>query len=160
MDALKHRKLMTVLGKARFDNDSRHDLIYSYTDGRTASSKELFDNEIDGLISKITASINSVAGNQLNASLEIERRNKRATVLAIAGRVGFFPEGSDNFTTFNSFMVNSSILKKRLEKYLLDELDELIRQFRAIEANYNRSAAQTGTKAWHHKNKLPKPGDN
>lgn len=149
---------MTVLSKSRIDEDSRHDLVYSWTSGRTASTKELYDREMDDLIWKISNDFNF--RNQLNPNLEIERRNKRATVLAIAGRVGFFPEGSSNFVAFNSFMVNNSILKKRLEKYLLDELDALIKQFRAIEANYNKSADQPGTKAWHHKNKLPKPGDN
>lgn len=149
---------MTVLGKAKIDSDSRHDLVYSWTAGRTASTKELFDREMDDLIWKITNDFGF--RNQLNPNLEIERRNKRATVLAIAGRVGFFPNGSSNFEAFNRFMISGSILKKRLEKYLLDELDALIKQFRGIEANYNRSAEQTGTKAWHHKNKLPKPGEN
>lgn len=158
MNDLKHRKLMTLLGKAGIDNDTRHDMVYSWTSGRTASTKELFDREVDDLIWKITNDF--TFRNELNPHLEIERRNKRATVLAIAGRVGFFPNGSSNFETFNSFMLSGSILKMHLGKYKLDELDQLIKQFRAIEKNYDKSAEQPGTKAWHHKNKLPKAGDN
>ena len=148
---------MTLLCRAGIDNDTRHDMVYSWTSGRTASTKELFDSEMDKLIFKLSSEFGKKT---MNPNLEIERRNKRATVLAIAGRVGFFPDGSSNFDTFNRFMQSSSILKKDLYKYKLDELDELIRQFRGIEANFEHSATHAGTKAWHQKNKFPPNFDN
>jgi len=79
-------------------------------------------------------------------------------VLTIAQRVGIH-EGT-NFDKFNAFMETRSILKKRLSKYTLDELDELIKQFRGLEANFQKSAEKAGTKAWNKVNGFNQISDN
>jgi len=79
-------------------------------------------------------------------------REKRSVILTIATRTGI--KDADCWIKFNKWMLNSSILKKELHKYNSDELDKLIKQFRGLEANYNKSANKTGTKAWLHKNKF------
>ena len=83
---------------------------------------------------------------------EMTLRDKRSIVLTIATRTGI--KEADSWTKFNTWMLNSSCLKKELHQYKIDELDQLIKQFRGLEANYNKSASKTGTKAWMHKNKF------
>ncbi|PTN08060.1 hypothetical protein C8N47_111100 [Mangrovibacterium marinum] len=140
----KHRKLMTLLTKLGMDKDQRHELIYSWTGGRTSSSKELYSDEMANLIWKLENDFNFKTN--LNPLMEVERRNKRSQVLAIAQRCGIH-EGT-SFEKFNSFMLNRSILKKELHKYSLLELDDLIKQFRGLEQNYRSSASHAGTKAY------------
>lgn len=72
--------------------------------------------------------------------------------MTIATRTGI--KELDSWKKFNQWMLNNSCLKKELHQYNLDELDQLIKQFRGLENNYNKSACKVGTKAWIHKNKF------
>lgn len=161
MNSIKHKKLMVLMtNKGINSSEDRHELINAWTSGRTQSSKELTESELRDLIWKLENDQAFAANKQvtINALNEISLKEKRSIVLAIAQRTGIH-EGT-SFTAFNRWMQNSSILKKRLNKYNLDELDQLINQMRALEANYNASAETPGTKAWHHKNKIPYTNDN
>ncbi len=141
---MSHRKLMTLLSKLHFDDEMRHELIYSWTSGRTSSSKGLKNDELSNLIWKLENDFHF--SSNLTPLLQIEKRKKQSQVLAIAQRVGIH-QGTD-FEGFNRFMLNKSVKKKELYKYNLEELDELIRQFRNIEQNYRASAERPGTKAY------------
>jgi len=154
MNESKHRQLMAILNKKGFDADSRHELIYSFTDGRTKSSRELYDLELTELVNELNKI--EQASSQLTEKLAL--KEKRSIVLTIAQRVGIH-EGT-NFDKFNAFMETRSILKKRLSKYTLDELDELIKQFRGLEANFQKSAEKAGTKAWNKVNGFNQISDN
>ncbi|MCC9072474.1 hypothetical protein LNQ49_12860 [Flavobacterium sp. F-65] len=94
----------------------------------------------------------------LSAEMELIMKRKRSMILTLATKTGI--KEPDNWTKFNNWMNNSSIHKKALNAYNYDELDELIKQFRALEANYESSAEKTGTKAWHHATGIPKPSTN
>lgn len=146
MNESKHRQLMAILTKKGFDADSRHELIYSFTEGRTKSTRELYDIELTDLVNQL----NKIerASSQLTEKMAL--KEKRAIVLSIAQRTGIH-EGT-SFDKFNAFMDARSILNKRLNKYTLDELDELIKQFRGLEANFRKSAEKVGTKAWNKAN--------
>lgn len=139
----KHRQLMTVLHRLGINDDQRHDLVYNYTNGRTSSTRELTEGELNGLVWRLHKDLRS-ANN--TAMVELQLKKKRSTVLAIAQRCGIHT-GTD-FTAFNSFMKNRSIHKKELHKYTLDELTDLVKQFRGLERNYKASAQNPGTKAW------------
>ncbi len=141
----KQRQLMMLLNRLGIDNDTRHDLVYSWTNGRTSSSRLLTDDELVNLVWKFQNDLNS---RNTSMYVESEKRKKRSTVLAIAQRCGIH-EGT-SFDRFNRFMLERSILQKDLYKYNLEELDELIKQFRGIERNYDRSAKTPGTKAYNH----------
>jgi len=146
MNESKHRQLMAILTKKGFDADSRHELVYSYTQGRTKSTRELYDLELTDLVNQL----NKVEQTSNHLAEKMALKEKRAIVLAIAQRTGIH-EGT-NFDKFNAFMEARSILKKRLNKYTLDELDQLIKQFRGLEANFQKSAENAGTKAWNKAN--------
>lgn len=92
---------------------------------------------------------------QLKNSEQIKRR--RSNILTIATRIGL--KDADSWDKFNTWMLNSSILKKKLNDYTLEELKDLELQMRAAEVNYNRSALKVGTKAWYHKNKIIQPSE-
>lgn len=136
---------MTLLNRQGIDNDDRHDLVYTWTNGRTKSTRDLTDDELINLVWKFE---NDSRMRNASAMAELEKKKKRATVLAIAQRCGIH-EGT-SFDKFNRFMLNKSIHKKELYKYSIDELDELIKQFRGLERNYQRSAQNAGTKAYNH----------
>ncbi len=145
---------MAILTKKGFDADSRHELVYSFTDGRTKSTRDLYDLELTDLVNQLQNI--ERASSQLTEKIAL--KEKRAIVLTIAQRTGIH-EGT-SFDKFNAFMEARSILKKRLSKYTLDELDQLIKQFRGLEANFQKSAENAGTKAWNKANGFSQISDN
>ncbi len=146
-----HKKLMTLFSKNGFDDSTRHNLVYAWTGGRTKSSKFLSPNEIDALCIKLESSFRFATN--IDAYTEIECKKKRSIVLKIATTTGIHDNA--DWKVFNGFMLRSSIFKKQLNKYNLEELDALINQFRGIERNFNKSAKKAGNKAHSHKFKLP-----
>ena len=94
----------------------------------------------------------------LSAEIELIMKRKRSVILTIATKTGI--KEADSWTKFNNWMLNSSIYKKSLHAYEYDELDELNKQFRALEINYNNSAEKFGSKAWHHATGIPKTSSN
>ncbi|MDC9722397.1 MAG: hypothetical protein PSN34_06445 [Urechidicola sp.] len=146
-----HKKLMTLFSKNGFDELTRHELVYAWSRGRTKSTKFLSPNEIDALCHKLETSFKFATN--VDAAIELEKKKKRSIILKIAQNVGIHTP--NDWSVFNGFMKRSSILKKQLNNYSLEELDKLIKQFRAIESNYNNSAKKSGTKAHNHKFKLP-----
>lgn len=149
-------KLMTLFTKYGIDEKQRHELIYAWTSGRTQSSKELLSIEIDDLCEKLERDYKYRSN--LDAYTELEKKKQRSVVLTIAQRTGI--HDPSDWKKFNSFMLNSSILKKRLNEYELDELKELVKQFRGLERNYSKSADKAGTKAYFHSKGLPKINPN
>lgn len=148
------RRMMALFAKARLTDNLRHGLVYAWTNGRTASSAKLELQEMRDIIWKFE--------NQFDAPatvlyIEAEKKKQRAIVLKIATETGI--KEPDNFTKFNRFMMEYSIMKKELHRYTLEELYELVKQFRGIESNYQRSAKQPGTKAWYHAAGLPVPSN-
>ena len=129
-----HRKLMTILGQMGIDDDMRHDMIWRYTGGRTASSRELTQSELEHLISR----------------LEDDRENKvrrlRSTILEIATRTGI--HDPNDWSKFNGFMLNRSVYKKPLPDYTYKELKQLLRQFRGIERAFNRAAVNPRNRSY------------
>lgn len=149
------RRMMALFAKARITEDMRHDLVYAWTNGRTNSSSKLDLSEMRDLCWKLENNFDAPATVMY---LEAERKKLRAIVLKIATDTGI-KEPSD-FVKFNRFMKEYSILKKDLHKYTLEELHDLVKQFRGLERNYERSSQQPGTKAWHHAAGFPIPAEN
>lgn len=146
-----HKKLMTLFTQGGYDEKSRHDMVYTFTSGRTKSTRDLSPHEIKALILKLDSSYRNPRNGY--AAIEIEKKKRRSIVLAIATRVGL--HDPTDWAKFNGFMKERSILKKQLNQYSIEELDKLIIQFRGIERNFNNSSKKVGTKAHSIKNKLP-----
>jgi len=91
-------------------------------------------------------------------SQESEIRRLRSQVLTIATRVGI--HDINDWDVFNRFMIHKSVNRKTMNMYSLEELKALVKQFRGIEANFNKSAENKGTKAYYKTTGLPKPSAN
>lgn len=151
-----HRQLMTLFSKLKIDNDTRHDIVFRFTEGRTSSTKDLNAKEIYTLVVWLQDQI--VETNKKDADFELALKRKRSLVLTLATRTGI--KQSDSWVRFNGWMLKYSVMKKPLNQYNYDELDVLIRQFRGLEAHYKQSSEKTGTKAWTRANKFPLPSAN
>ena len=86
-----------------------------------------------------------VSNQSLSAEMELIMKRKRSTILTIATKTGI--KKPDCWKSFNQWMLNSSIKKKELHAYDYDELDELHKQFRQLEANFKASSKKVGNKA-------------
>lgn len=140
------KQLMTLLSKAGVNDEARREMIYNFTNGRSESVKDLNERELQLLCNELQSRF-------LSSDYEIQMRKKRSIVLTIATRTGI--KSATGWSEFNKWMLNSSIYKKELHAYNYEELDELIKQFRGLEGNYQKSARKTGTKAWTHANGFP-----
>lgn len=154
--ATKHKKLVILLSKKGYDDDQRHELVYHFTSGRTSSSKDLSEQELNILFHKLLNDTDFPDKSQIE--IQDDLRKKRSIVLSIATRVGL--HNVNNWAQFNSFMTNKSILQKPLKDYKTYEIDALVKQFRSIERHYNKSAQTMGTMAHNHKYNIPKLSKN
>lgn len=101
---------------------------------------------------------NRASDQSLSAEMELIMKRKRSNILTIATKTGI--KEANNWTKFNKWMLNSSVHKKPLKEYNYEELDDLNKQFRQLQANYENSAQKVGNKAWHHATGIPRSSEN
>ena len=126
--------------------------------GRTTDIDELSDEELEEVYRIFFPVERNIAEQVFMLNYEKLLKEHRSIVLSIATRIGL--KEPDSWDKFNNWMLKSSILKKKLNDYNLQEIKDLERQLRATESNYQASAEKAGNKAWYHKNKFPIPSKN
>ena len=126
--------------------------------GRTTDIEELSDEELAEVYKIFFPTERNFAEQVFMLNYEKLLKEHRSIILSIATRIGL--KEPDSWDKFNNWMLKSSIKKKKLNDYNLQELKELERQLRATESNYQASAEKAGNKAWYHKNKFPIPSKN
>ena len=126
--------------------------------GRTTDIEELSDEELAEVYKIFFPTERNIAEQVFMLQYEKLLKEHRSIVLSIATRIGL--KEPDSWDKFNNWMLKSSILKKKLNDYNLQEIKDLERQLRATESNYQASAEKAGNKAWYHKNKFPIPSKN
>ena len=126
--------------------------------GRTTDIEELSDEELAEVYRILFPTERNIAEQVFMLNYEKLLKEHRSIILSIATRIGL--KEPDSWDKFNNWMLKSSIKKKKLNDYNLQELKELERQLRATESNYQASAEKAGNKAWYHKNKFPIPSKN
>ena len=126
--------------------------------GRTTDIEELSDEELAEVYKIFFPAERNIAEQVFMLNYEKLLKEHRSIVLSIATRIGL--KELDSWDKFNNWMLKSSILKKKLNDYNLQEIKDLERQLRATESNYQASAEKAGNKAWYHKNKFPIPSKN
>lgn len=126
--------------------------------GRTTDIEELSDEELAEVYRIFFPTERNIAEQVFMLNYEKLLKEHRSIVLSIATRIGL--KEPDSWDKFNNWMLKSSILKKKLNDYNLQEIKDLERQLRATESNYQASAEKAGNKAWYHKNKFPIPSKN
>ncbi|MGV4564444.1 hypothetical protein ACQ1P3_07585, partial [Ornithobacterium rhinotracheale] len=70
-------------------------------------------------------------------------------VLKIATKIGV--HNPESWAPFNNFMLKSSILHKPLKDYDLEELKELVKQFKSMERKEDAYRKVAGSKPWFRK---------
>ena len=131
--------------------------IFLHT-GRTTDIDELTDQELEDVYKIFFPTERNIAEQVFMLNYEKLLKEHRSIVLSIATRIGL--KEPDSWDKFNNWMLKSSILKKKLNDYNLQEIKDLERQLRATESNYQASSEKAGNKAWYHKNKFPIPSKN
>lgn len=126
--------------------------------GRTTDIEELSDEELAEVYRILFPTERNIAEQVFMLNYEKLLKEHRSIVLSIATRIGL--KEPDSWDKFNNWMLKSSIKKKKLNDYNLQEIKDLERQLRATESNYQASAEKAGNKAWYHKNKFPIPSKN
>ena len=126
--------------------------------GRTTDIEELSDEELAEVYKIFFPAERNIAEQVFMLQYEKLLKEHRSIVLSIATRIGL--KEPDSWDKFNNWMLKSSILKKKLNDYNLQEIKDLERQLRATESNYQASSEKAGNKAWYHKNKFPIPSKN
>ena len=126
--------------------------------GRTTDIDELTDQELAEVYKIFFPTERNIAEQVFMLQYEKLLKEHRSIVLSIATRIGL--KEPDSWDKFNNWMLKSSILKKKLNDYNLQEIKDLERQLRATESNYQASSEKAGNKAWYHKNKFPIPSKN
>ena len=126
--------------------------------GRTTDIEELSDEELAEVYKIFFPAERNIAEQVFMLQYEKLLKEHRSIVLSIATRIGL--KEPDSWDKFNNWMLKSSMLKKKLNDYNLQEIKDLERQLRATESNYQASSEKAGNKAWYHKNKFPIPSKN
>lgn len=99
-----------------------------------------------------------ISSQSLSAEMELIMKRKRSSILTIATRTGI--KEVNCWVKFNAWMLASSVHHKALNAYDYEELDQLDKQFRQLEINYEHSAQKVGNKAWHHATGIPRSSSN
>ena len=110
--------------------------------GRTTDIEELSDEELAEVYKIFFPTERNIAEQVFMLQYEKLLKEHRSIVLSIATRIGL--KEPDSWDKFNNWMLKSSILKKKLNDYNLQEIKDLERQLRATESNYQASAEKAG----------------
>lgn len=128
------KALQTTFSRLGFDNERRHELVYSFTGGRTESSRELTSLEAYKIL-KV-----------LNGEADKETKDKVKSLLASIYRLsmltinkGFSSDTEDerrmNMAKVNMFCRQRGSVKKNISQMTLAELEKTKKQFEAMLSN-------------------------
>ena len=141
----------------RFSSFAISQCVWLHTQ-RTTDIDDITDVELEKIFNLFFPKQQTAAEQVFALKNENEIKTKRSYILTIATEIGI--KEPDNWTRFNNFMKKDSVVKKPLKDCNMEELNQVYRQFRGMQANYHKSAEKTGTKAWYHKHKLNQPSQN
>lgn len=115
----KFKRMMALFTKHNLQG-RRHAWVWEFSKGRTESSKELHDAEVDAIINAIEKHFKT----QDSADL------MRKKVIALAHQMRWeLPGGKIDMKRVNNFCETYGYLKKPLNKYSVKELPLLVSQF-------------------------------
>ena len=97
--------------------------------GRTTDIEELSDEELAEVYKIFFPAERNIAEQVFMLNYEKLLKEHRSIVLSIATRIGL--KEPDSWDKFNNWMLKSSIKKKKLNDYNLQEIKDLERQLRA-----------------------------
>ena len=134
---------------SRFSKESLEYSVYTQSKGRTYDLDLLTSEELQALFFAFFPMENPA--NQVKKVLQLEQEKElkrlRSVILSDAQRLGLY--NPNDWTRFNRFMLNTSVLKKSLNYYKIDEFPELIKQFKSMRYKFEKSRTTVGSSAWY-----------
>ena len=136
------RALHAACRTARLDEEARHSMIYSFTSGRTSSSKDLSFDEARILISRLNTQEDECLRNYMRK----EGAKLCRSIYALSFKISFLnkdftsyteEEKQMNLAKLNVFSRSRSKARKNIAQMSLDELTDLKRQLEAIACKEN-----------------------
>lgn len=109
-----------LLGKLKVDRDTKREMIYQATQGRTDSSRELDQNECNRLISELNSLLNNDRANTM-----------RRKIFSICHELGWHISGTMKVDQdrMEAWLGKYGYLHKPLMQYTAAELPALVTQF-------------------------------
>lgn len=125
-EQIKYLHLLVV--KCDLVEDKKH-LVSQYTNGRTESSKEMTQTEARYLIASLKKMVSPTED-------EKKADRMRRKIIGLAHECGWHLAGTQriDMERLDNWCLNSSYLKKKLDKYKLSELPRLVSQFEKVHA--------------------------
>ncbi len=124
-------------------------VVSGFTGFRCTKLEDLTADEAEALWQQYAPKTQDPATTLRQVADELERRELKSNILALAERTGIKEPGS--WTRFNGWMLKKSRYKKHLNGHDLEELKGLYKQLRGVEQNNAVSAAKPLNKAWWNK---------
>lgn len=110
-----------TMARLKIDQDTKEELIYTHTDGRTTSIKCLYKHEAIAIIQSLTSGV---------ATLKSPAAKMRRKILSMAHELSWkLPDGRVDMGKVNHWCCTYGHLKKHLDSYTEDELPKLVTQF-------------------------------
>lgn len=136
----RHRRLYKLLS-ATGNTECRHDLIRTFTDGRTGCSNDLSDLEIEELIHCLERMAGErQPGRVTNSGIDYDGQAQRRRILSCCYSIGWTRfdhikrKHVVDFEKLNGWMLTRGYLKKPMNDYTRTELQLLVKQFERMTA--------------------------
>ncbi|QNK63963.1 hypothetical protein H7F33_05580 [Pedobacter sp. PAMC26386] len=110
-----------LIGRMRIDEETKEELIYTYSEGRTLRISELYINEAVQVIKMLTGGMNMP---------ETPANKMRRKILSMAHELRWEqPNGKINIERVNNWCIQYGYGNKALDQYSTSELPHLVTQF-------------------------------
>lgn len=119
----QNKQLYALLNKLGIDTETRHEIVYTYTQGRTSSSSEMSVTECQAMINDLRQrSPNDTAADQM-----------RKKIISLFIKQGYtLPNGKADMDAINVWSNKYGHQHKNLNNYKYNELPILVSQAEAM----------------------------
>lgn len=135
----RHRRLYGLFHETGTEK-YRHDLVSSFTDGRTTNSAELSDLETDELIKHLEKMVHKEHG-PTRSGADYKGQQMRRRILSLCYNIGWVSlvpsrgKHEVDWPRLNGWMIKYGYLHKPMNNYTYTELPRLVAQFKNMAAN-------------------------
>lgn len=133
------QRLHALLAKIGIDKETKQQMIYDLTGGRTSSAGDLMFMEAKELIDKLQKSQPGVTHNNKPISKEAESNQKmRRAILSRCYTLHWTNNDGVDYDRLNNFLITHGAVKKKLNDLNHDELVKVVTQFNTMDFNQFR----------------------
>lgn len=130
----QNSRLHKLLGDLRIDAESKEELVYKFTNGRTSSSKEMIVSECSALIQYLTNLAEKPTGTR-KPNDPADRQRKK--ILSICHEMNWHITGNElDWPRIDAWLLKYGYLHKKLNDYTAKELPRLVTQFENLLKSY------------------------